>query len=86
MSPERDLVLAARFVTALYEATAGWPARFRSIVECAQRAGITGQDDIATAWSTAERRGLLVAHVSEPTVMLTEEGRKAAHPRGAGRR
>lgn len=80
--PKPDaLELAARFVAALYTATAGRPGRFRSIVDCARRAGIEDPAEIARAWSTAERGGFLVAHATEPTVMLTEQGRHAArHP------
>jgi phenylpropionate dioxygenase-like ring-hydroxylating dioxygenase large terminal subunit len=86
VASKRDLELAARFVAALHQATAGRRGRFRSIADCASRAGITGQRDVKTAWSTAERAGFLVVHVDEPLVMLTEQGREAAHPQGpAGR-
>lgn len=85
--PEPDaLELAARFVAALYGATRGRPGRFRSIVDCARRAGIEDPAEIALAWQTADQAGFLVVHVSEPMVMLTERGRQAAQPeRGTGR-
>jgi len=86
MATKRELELAARFVGALHDATSGRRGRFRSIVDCAQRAGITSQRDITTAWSTAERAGFLIVHVSEPMVMLTEQGRQAVQPRHPGGR
>jgi len=76
----RQLELAACFVEALYAATAGKPGRFRSIADCARRAGIEDAGDIVTAWSTAEDAGFLVVHVDEPMVMLTSQGRAAAQP------
>ncbi len=80
MPVDRDLELAARFVQALYAATAGRPGRFRSIVDCARRAGIDDPADIVTAWSTAERAGFLVVHAQGPLVMLTAQGLAAARP------
>ncbi len=85
MPSKRDLELAARFVAALYQATTGRRGRFRSIVDCARRVGITEEGDTKTAWSTAEQPGFLVSHVTEPMVMLTEEGRQAVQP-GQGNR
>lgn len=86
MSARRHLELAARFVRALYDATAGRTGRFRSISDCATRAGITDPGDVMTAWSTAEKAGFLVVHVNEPTVMLTSQGRAAVQPDRGGRR
>jgi hypothetical protein len=85
--PKPDaLELAARFIAALYSATQGCPGRFRSIVDCARRAGIEDPAEITLAWSTAEQAGFLVVHVSDPLVMLTEQGRQAAQPgRASGR-
>jgi hypothetical protein len=85
MAGDRELELAARFVAALYSATRG-RRTFRSILDCARRAGITEQGDIATAWSTADRAGLVVVHISEPMVMLTEKGRQAVGAGTGGRR
>jgi hypothetical protein len=72
------LELAIRFVVALYRATDGRLGRFRSIVDCAQRARIDDPAEVILAWTTAERAGFLVVHVAEPLVMLTEQGRRAA--------
>lgn len=83
MTDPDTLELAARFVAALYGATRGRRGRFRSIVDCARRAGIEDPVDITLAWSTAEAAGFLVAHVSEPMVMLTEKGIQAARPAAA---
>ena len=66
--------LAARFAGALYAATGGRPGRFRSIIDCARRAGIEGPADITLAWTTAEKAGFLVSHVSDQLVMLTAKG------------
>ena len=79
------LVGLAAFVQALYSATAGKPGRFRSIADCARRAGIADAGDIVTAWSTAEDAGFLVVHVDEPMVMLTSQGRASVQPSNGGR-
>ncbi|MPZ31458.1 MAG: hypothetical protein GEV13_10750 [Rhodospirillales bacterium] len=76
--PDTALALAARFVAVLYAVTNGRPGQFRRIDDCAQHAGITRPADVKRAVATAEAAGLLVAHVSEPLVMLTTKGREAA--------
>lgn len=85
--PKPDAIaLATRFVAALHAGTRGKPGQFRSIADCAERAGIAKPADIERAMRTAEAGGLLVVHVSEPMVMLTAKGREAARGRtGAGR-
>jgi hypothetical protein len=74
MTGPDDLELAAGFVLALYQATKGRRGLFRSIVDCARRAGIEDPVDITLASTMAEQAGFLVAHVSEPMVMLTAKG------------
>lgn len=85
MSEPDALELAACFVAALHEATRGRRSNSRSIVDCAQRAGIEDPAEITLARTAAERAGFLVAHVSEPLVMLTEQGRRAVQPGAPGR-
>ena len=80
------LELTARFVAVLYAATNGRAGQFRRIDDCASRAGIKRPADVTRAVATAEAAGLLMVHASEPLVMLTVTGRKAAKPgRPAGR-
>jgi len=71
--PPDALKLAARFIAALYETTRGPPGAFRRIIDCAERAGISGAD-VTTAVRTAEKAGLLDVHVSGPMVTLTAKG------------
>jgi hypothetical protein len=73
-----DVELVGRFLAVVYDLTSGQPGRFRRIDDCAKRAGIKQQADLAQAVATAEAPGLLVVHVGEQLVMLTSKGRDAA--------
>jgi hypothetical protein len=83
---ETDLELAARLVAVLYAATNGRPGQFCRIDDCAAHAGITRPTDDTRAVATAEAAGLLVAHVSEPLVMLTAKAARRRSRQPAGRR
>ncbi len=76
-----DLLLAARFIVALYNVTKGRPGRFRRIDDCARRAGIAGERDTETALRTAERAGFVTVRVDGAEAMLTTEGLRAARKR-----
>ena len=73
-----DVELASRFVAVVYDLTSGQPGRLQRIDDCAKRAGIKRQADLARAVATAEAAGLLLVHVGEQLVMLTNKGREAA--------
>jgi hypothetical protein len=76
--PLPNVELAGRFVAVVYDMTSGQPGRFRRIDECAKRADIKQQAELAQAVATAEAAGFLVVHVGEQLVMLTSKGREAA--------
>ena len=77
--PEPNAVeLAVRFVAALYFGTNGRPGQFRTIGDCATRAGIRAARDIDLAVRTAHSAGLIIVHINATQVMLTAKGRQAA--------
>ena len=78
MVQSRSLELAARFVAALYHGTNGCPGQFRTVGDCAARAGIRAAGDIDLAVRAAHATGLIVMHINATQVMLTERGRDAA--------
>lgn len=72
------LELAARFISALYFGTNGRPGQFRTIGDCAARAGIRDARDIDLAVRTAHAAGFIVVHINATQVMLTARGHEAA--------
>ena len=65
-------------MSALYFGTNGRPGQFRTIGDCAARAGIRAARDIDLAVRTAHAAGFIVVHINATQVMLTTKGREAA--------
>ena len=78
MSEPTAVELATRFVAALYLGTNGRPGQFRTIGDCASRAGIRASRDIDLAVRTAHAAGFIIVHINATQVMLTARGRDAA--------
>lgn len=69
--------LAARFVAALFDDTAGRPMQWRSIGTIGARARIRDPKQLAQAVKDAEAAGLLTVEAGH-SVCLSEKGRQAA--------